>query len=200
MTGESFGIFDFSPVGVVLALGGVIFITFIGWRLIPKERRGNKATEDLFEITDYITELRVPEDSPVIGKGLKYIETLGEDEVLGIGVLRGDNHIIAGARYARLRVGDIVIIESDPSALAKIVESAKLELVGKEAFKTEDLTSEEAGVVEAVIAPNSRLVRRTFGKGCRATSRQTLQHEPDRHRQTRKALQETSGQGTSSRR
>ena len=162
LTGESFGIFDFSPVGVVLALGGVIFITFIGWRLIPKERRGNKATEDLFEITDYITELRVPEDSPVIGKGLKYIETLGEDEVLGIGVLRGDNHIIAGARYARLRVGDIVIIESDPSALAKIVESAKLELVGKEAFKTEDLTSEEAGVVEAVIAPNSRLVRRTF--------------------------------------
>ena len=162
LTGESFGIFDFSPVGVVLALGGMIFITFVGWRLIPKERRGNKATEDLFEITDYITELRVLEDSPVIGRGLRHLETLADDQVLGVGVLRGDNHIISGARYARLRAGDIVIVESDPSALAKIVEAAKLELVGKEAFKTEDLTSEEAGVVEAVIGPSSRLAKRTF--------------------------------------
>ncbi len=162
LTGQSFGIFDFSPVGVILALGGVVFITFVGWRLIPKGRRGNKAGEDLFEITDYITELRVLEDSPVIGRGLRDLETLADDEVLGVGVLRGDNHIIAGARYARLRVGDIVIVESDPSALAKVVETAKLELVGKEAFKTEDLTSEEAGVVEAVISPASRLVKRTF--------------------------------------
>ena len=162
LTGQSFGIFDFSPVGVILALGGVVFITFVGWRLIPKGRRGNKAGEDLFEITDYITELRVLEDSPVIGRGLRDLETLADDEVLGVGVLRGDNHIIAGARYARLRVGDIVIVASDPSALAKLVKTAKLELVGKEAFKTEDLTSEEAGVVEAVISPASPLVKRTF--------------------------------------
>ena len=162
LTDQSFGIFDFSPIGVVLAIIGVLFITFIGWRLIPKERRGNKSTEDMFEITDYITELRVLEDSPLIGKGLKNLETMADDEVLGVGVLRGDNHIIAGARYARLRPGDIVILESDPSALAKFVEAAKLELVGKEAFDTEDLESEEAGVIEAVISPGSRLVKRTF--------------------------------------
>ena len=162
LTGQSFGIFDFSPIGVVLAIIGVLFITFIGWRLIPKERRGNKSTEDMFEITDYITELRVLEDSPLIVKGLKHLETLADDEVLGVGVLRGDNHIISGARYARLRPGDIVILESDPSALAKIVEAAKLELVGKEAVETQDLESEEAGVIEAVISPGSRLVKRTF--------------------------------------
>ena len=162
LTGASFGIFDFSPVGVVLALGGVVFITLVGWRLIPKERRGKKATEDLFEITDYITELRVLEDSPVIGKGLKHLEVLADDEVLGVGILRGDNHMIAGARYARLRPGDIVILEADPTALAKVVAAAKLELVGKEAFDTDDLTSEEAGLIEAVVSPGSRLVKRTF--------------------------------------
>ena len=162
LTGASFGIFDFSPVGVVLAIGGVVFITLVGWRLIPKERRGKKATEDLFEITDYITELRVLEDSPVIGKGLKHLEFLADDEVLGVGVLRGDNHMIAGARYVRLRAGDIIILEADPTALARVVEAANLELVGKDAFDTEDLTSEEAGVIEAVVSPGSRLVKRTF--------------------------------------
>lgn len=162
LTGQSFGVFAFSPVGVVLALAGVIFITFVGWRLIPKKRRGHQSTEDLFEITDYITELRVLEDSPIIGKGLKHLEILSNDLVLGVGILRGEERIITGARHARLRCGDIVILEADPAALAKVVEEANLELLGKEAFDTADLTSEEAGVMEAVIMPNSLLVKRTF--------------------------------------
>jgi len=162
VTGESFAVFDFAPVGVVLALCGVLFITFIGWRLIPKERRGKRSGEASFEIEDYIVEARVLDGSPLVGKGLKHLETLSDDEVTGVGVLRGDNHIIAGARYVRLRVDDIVIIETDPKDIQKVINEAVLELVGAEHFDPEDLQSEEVGLIEAVIMPNSRLVTRTF--------------------------------------
>jgi len=161
-TGESFAVFDFSAVGVVLAVVGVIFITLIGWRLIPKERRGKRSGEELFEISDYIVEARVLDESPLVGKGLKHLETMSGDEVTGVGVLRGDNHIIAGARYVRLRVDDIIIIETDPKDIQKVMDDAGLELVGAEHFDQDDLQSEEVGLIEAVIMPNSRLVKRTF--------------------------------------
>ena len=53
--GEPFGMFDFTPVGIFVAVAGVIFVTFIGWRFLP-ERTGEKSKEDLFKIDDYITE------------------------------------------------------------------------------------------------------------------------------------------------
>src|SRR3546814_10487092 len=54
--GERFGMFDFTPVGLALALAGVAFVVTIGWRLIPKDRRGKAAEQESFEVTDYSTE------------------------------------------------------------------------------------------------------------------------------------------------
>ncbi|MBN2033911.1 MAG: anion permease [Deltaproteobacteria bacterium] len=48
--------FDFSPVGVGVALAGLLFISLIGWRLTPR-REGQSAPEELFEIDTYISEL-----------------------------------------------------------------------------------------------------------------------------------------------
>ena len=162
LTGQSFAVFDFAPIGVVLTVAGVAFITFIGWRLIPKERRGKRSAEDLFEISDYIVEARVLEGSALVGKGLRQLERLADDDITGVGVLRGDSHIISGARYARLRVDDVVIFESDPKVLRDVVEAAGVELLGSDEFHTDDLRSEDVGLVEAVVMPNSRLINRTF--------------------------------------
>ena len=60
ITGEPFRMFDFAPVGLGLAVVGVIFLT-LGWRLLPTIKRGVGATpETRFSIEDYITEVRLP--------------------------------------------------------------------------------------------------------------------------------------------
>jgi len=64
-----FRMFDFLPVGVAVATVGVLFIAIVGWRLIPKRQAASEADE-LFDITDYLAELRVPEDSDLIGTQL----------------------------------------------------------------------------------------------------------------------------------
>ncbi len=43
ITGENFGMFSFSPVGVVVALVGLAFIVLVGWRLTPKRCAGRLA-------------------------------------------------------------------------------------------------------------------------------------------------------------
>ncbi len=64
-----FRMFDFAPVGLAVAVAGILFITLIGWRLIP-QRQPHASADELFDISDYLAELRVPEDSKLIGKSL----------------------------------------------------------------------------------------------------------------------------------
>src|SRR5210317_1108936 len=66
--GESYGMFDFTPVGLAVAVVGVAYVALIGWRLIPRESKDESASEHLFDLADYIAEVRVPEGSSVIGK------------------------------------------------------------------------------------------------------------------------------------
>ena len=58
--GEPFAMFDFTPVGLGVAVAGLAFIALVGWRLIPQRDTGEPG--DLFQITDYLFEVRVPRD------------------------------------------------------------------------------------------------------------------------------------------
>ena len=60
--------FDFSPVGASVAVIGVIFIVFIGFRLLPKHRKSPKSMADIFNIEDYIFEIGLFDKSLLIGK------------------------------------------------------------------------------------------------------------------------------------
>ena len=72
--GEPFSMFDFSPVGLVVAVAGVTFIALIGWRLIPARALKANQVEELRRITDYIAELSVSRrlrDDRQIGDGAR---------------------------------------------------------------------------------------------------------------------------------
>ena len=45
--GEPFNMFDFAPVGLVVAVAGVAFIALIGWRLIPARALRSNQVEEL---------------------------------------------------------------------------------------------------------------------------------------------------------
>jgi di/tricarboxylate transporter len=74
--GESYKMFDFAPVGLACAAVGVAYVAFIGWRLLPAERRKEDPQKELFDISDYIAELKVPEGSPVIGKRVRELDEI----------------------------------------------------------------------------------------------------------------------------
>src|SRR3546814_8942470 len=77
--GERFSMFDFTPVGLAIALAGVAFIVTIGWRLISKASQGKAAEQESIEVTDYSTEQRVGDDSAIVGKTVAEIERESAD-------------------------------------------------------------------------------------------------------------------------
>ena len=157
-SGTPFAMFDFAPVGLPVAIIGVAFISIIGWRLIPRERRGQSDPEQLFRIEEYVAEARIDEGSDYAGKSVQELEAQAEYEVTVAGVIRGERRLLIPSGYERLGVGDILILEGDPTALKALIDTASLQLVGGDKPVAQDLRSDEVGVVEAVVNPGSPLI------------------------------------------
>jgi len=161
--GEPFAMFDFSPVGGVVAVAGVAFIALAGWRMIPEKRRARVTGEELIAIDDYITELGVPKDSELIGVPLRELDQRAEKlDVEIVGMIRDKCRILAALRHEKINSEDILIVKAGPQELDKFVTDTKLELVGAGKEKASLLRSEDTTIMEAVVQSSSRMEGRTF--------------------------------------
>jgi di/tricarboxylate transporter len=163
IVGEPFHMFDFTPVGAGIAIVGVIFLVF-GWRLLPTQRKGSGSMDAAFNLEAYTTEVTVPEDSPAAGVTVKALEDLGESEIEVLSLLRGRARRHQPAGNAVIKPGDILILQGDPAALERIVALEKLTLTREGKSHEIDTPSDEIGVIEAVIMPDSELVGFSVGQ------------------------------------
>jgi di/tricarboxylate transporter len=158
--GEPFQMFDYFPVGLAILVAGLVFLTF-GYRLLPGGKRAG-ASEALFDIRDYTTEVRLPEGSPMVGKTVGDLEALAEGEVNVSAIVREGFRRYVPAHHWTLFAGDIVVIESDPTGLTTIIQDAGLELVpDKEIQGDGSAPSGSLALYEAVVTPGSLLIGRT---------------------------------------
>jgi di/tricarboxylate transporter len=160
ITGEPFAMFDFAPVGLAIAAAALVFLAF-GWRLLPRDRQGQPSAAEAFAVGPYMSEARVPEGSPMVGKTVAELEALADGEIVAVALLRegGRRYVPSGAW--RLFAGDALILQGDPHRLTDLVAEAKLELAGAGKGPAKDLPTEEVSLVEAVVMPESGLVGRT---------------------------------------
>jgi len=160
--GEPFLMFDFTPVGLVVALAGLVFVALIGWRLIPLRRPAGGGAADAYGMEDYLAEARIGEESPIIGKTVRELDPeIGEKDVKVVGLIRGERVFPAAPRFARLSAGDILLIEAEPATLKETIEKLGLEIVDPSEPMAGLLESEDVALVEAVIGAGSRLENRT---------------------------------------
>ena len=122
----AFGMFDFAPVGVAVAVLGVIFTATIGWRLVPARK---SSVGDGFETGTYLTEVRVPEKSKAVGLTLRGFETAIKDSDAQIaGLVRNDVRITAPHGGRRIREGDILALNTDVDGLAEALSVFDIKL------------------------------------------------------------------------
>ncbi|MDX1298886.1 MAG: SLC13 family permease [Pseudomonas sp.] len=121
-----FAMFDFSPVGVAVALAGVLFITLIGWRLVPRREVAGVAS---FDTGTYITEARVKEGAKAAGKSLREVEQLLEEaDAQVVGMVRNKLRLSAPNPRRILQADDVLMIEAEPEALGEVLSKLGLKL------------------------------------------------------------------------
>lgn len=158
MLGKPFGMFDYMPVGLALTAAGIAFLTF-GWRLLPGARRAAASPESLFSVADYHAEVGLPQASPLVGKTVADLEKLAEGEVKVVAIIRERYRRYVPAADWSLLPEDVLVLRSDPHALARIIAEGQLELLhGKGLLGHATNEAAEPTVVEAVVKEGSPLV------------------------------------------
>jgi di/tricarboxylate transporter len=158
-SGAAFGMFDFTPVGGAVAVAGVLFVSIVGWRLIPKKRRARLSAAELFKIDDYVTEAVVPEGSPLIGRRLDEVDDEADEKDADLlGVVRSERRLDMRAGGRIFQAGDVLLLEAAPESLAKLIKDWGLESVGADSD-----TERPSGLslAETVVPPRSRLLGRS---------------------------------------
>lgn len=158
--GAPFQMFDFAPVGGLVALAGMIFVALIGWRLIPsQEGKGHSTVEDF---APYVAELTVPEGSKLVGQRVRDLEDEADRADIAIlGLVRDHHRRYGPQRNAKLMAEDALVLEGTPEALDEFRTALKLDVA--EPTRRDRLRAEGEGVtmIEVVVPATARIVGRT---------------------------------------
>lgn len=167
----AFGMFDFLPVGIVITVVGVLFLVFLG-RFLTPQREASNSDDELFEISSYLTELSVPEESEYKGRSLMDLVAAVEDEadITVVALLRGEERFNTPSMYKVLQQDDVLLVEADSDSLKALTDVTKLTLAGdktdepseEEDEETESKKPEDLDVVEVILAHDSILVGNTL--------------------------------------
>ncbi len=166
--GEPFSMFDFSPVGAVVAACGGLFICLVGWRLIPKTRVSKRPLQDLLDIESYVTEIQLNGDSSLINTRHSHLEELTKKANIEIlGLIRHAQRFVVVPQNQVYQEADILIVDADPTDLDRFCskhgftikgtdESHKKEGNGDDDSSTDPKKEQEdLELIEVVIGPNS---------------------------------------------
>ena len=157
--GEPYKMFDFAPVGLACAVVGVAYVALIGWRLLPSARQSADAGKELFDLADYIAEVRVSEGSAVIGKRVAELDDdAARSDIEIIGLVRAGRRKPGLARSEEVRADDVLVIEASPDSLEEALGNLGLEYVGK---GKSQLGDDELMLTEVVVPESSRLAGRS---------------------------------------
>ena len=156
--GEPYQMFDFAPVGLVVAIVGVIYVATIGWRLLPEARGKHDTASELFELKNYIAEIKVPEESAAIGQKVRDLdEVVVKHGVEIIGLFRRGERMPGLARRVEIRKNDVLVIKAAPEGIEAIVGDLGLAYISKKEATDNVFSAEDTSLLEVVVPQGARI-------------------------------------------
>ncbi len=156
---EGMSLFEISKVGIPVAIVGILFISFIGYRLLPEKK------EHLVELgeqtREFVIELKVTSKYEQIGKtiqqaGLRHLKGLFLFQI------ERNGHIIAPASPdEEIRLGDRLFFTGVPETILELQKTPGLRLTKDSHFDLKQYDSSKIKTFECVISPGSPLVGKT---------------------------------------
>ena len=148
--GKPFGMYDYAPVGLVLTLVGVVFLSF-AYRLLPKTRNAAVDMDAALAAQPYITEVEAPEDWSPHSSRLGDILAKNPGDVTVMALLRGRRRRAAPQPNTRILPGDVLLLQGDPEDLNELILAARFKLTRSDRPVAMEEPTEDVRVVEAVV-------------------------------------------------
>ncbi|MFD1794499.1 SLC13 family permease [Paracoccus aurantiacus] len=152
----AFGIFEITPVGLAMAVVGLIYLLFVAPKLLPVRDSMSALMSSSRSKMKFFTEVAIPEDSTLIGKKLDEVDIFTRENARVIDVLRGDASLRRDLSAVSLEAGDRVVLRTPMSEVLGLQGNKDLRMVDK-------LSSVQTNTVEVLITPGCHMVGRSLG-------------------------------------
>jgi di/tricarboxylate transporter len=162
-----FSLFDFAPVGIVVLISGIIFMSFIGKNFLPRRDlvketlSAEKNLRDQYELQERMNALRVPENSLLIGKSISEINIATVTGLTVVAILRNNRTILAPEPSTRLFANDIIIIEGRLDRLNEFRGWQSLK-IKEDQFILNNIVSDEIKIAEVTVPESSPIINKSY--------------------------------------
>ena len=156
-----FSIFEFTRVGSVFVLVGIIYNLLIARFFLPSRAIVSSLTQK-YHMNKYLTEFLIKEDSSLVGKNIGDLELSEKYEIDIIKLLRKDKTISVNLDSHTIRAGDVFLVQINVKNLIRFKNEMKVSLLSEVKMNQEELEGSNHVLVEALITQQSSLIGRTL--------------------------------------
>lgn len=157
--GIPYQMFDFFNVGFFIAISGILFLIFIGWRIIPIR---NKEADLDTPIRIYTTEVTVGEKNKITKLTIEKIEAANKSiSIVGLFTETGITQV---EKTYKPQAFDTLVLQADAESLTQFVEKYNLELTGLRAIESHIESDDEYRTIEAVVTPYATILAKSWDK------------------------------------
>ena len=150
-----FTMFEITPLGVILAGYGILYLRMFGPRLLPNRESFRAVLRDKTKMK-FFTEVIIPEDSELIGKNALEVDIFRSHGVRIVDIIRQGITLRRRFPNVKLAEGDRVILRTNKAEILGLHTRSELKFADK-------VSSRQTETVEALISPRSQLVGKTLG-------------------------------------
>jgi di/tricarboxylate transporter len=134
---EPFALLEFTHLGAIVLLVGIVYLLTVGRYLTPARIQPADSPTETFGMTDYLTDVVVMADSPLVGSRVE--ELSGDDLDLDVfQIVRGQRTISRGLGAERIQAGDVLSVRADQDTLQEVIEQDQLQLLPEVLEAAED--------------------------------------------------------------
>lgn len=158
---QPFSMFELTPVGVAIVAVGMLYMLLLGLRLLPRRGGAEDLTEQ-YHIREYMSEVIVLPDSPLVGKTLAEANLSDELDLTVVGILRGKQGRIAPSSREKIEAEDLLLVQGRIEDILRVKNETGIEI--RADFKLSDRVLEGGDVelFEAMVLRGSDFTQRTL--------------------------------------
>lgn len=159
---QPFTMFELTRVGVVIVGAGMLYMLLLGLRLLPRRTPAESLTEQ-YHVRQYITEVIVLDDSPLIGKSLAEARIGDELDLTVLGILRGEQQFrIAPHPREKIQADDLLLVQGRVEDILKVKAEAGIEIKSDFELSDAHLEGKEIELFEAMVPRGSDFTGRSL--------------------------------------
>jgi di/tricarboxylate transporter len=156
-----FSMFELTPVGIIIVVVGMLYMILIGRHLLPARGSATSLT-DQYHVREYISEVIVLPDSPLVNKTLAEADLGNTLDLMVIGIIRDSQGRIAPNLGERIRAGDLLLVQGRKEDILRVKREAGVEIKADFKLSDTDLEVDDVKLFEVMVLRGSELNGRTL--------------------------------------